>query len=241
MTDTLTSAWDAMRANFGVSPAAAAPHGWVAPPPRSSSRLPQRKYRWECGRESRFSRLKYITTSTFCIDATIFMQDAVSAFQSFASFITHKANLLFSIESLSSQYETIPESIENVPSISVPRTATSGRHTGGGGESTPDQTPAPPSTRRGGPPSPGRRRQTVSGLRGTTGRGTMRRVIQTAIQTVTVTQTVTLTATVGSRQMVSPTAGTRGTASGTRAELTAADSDCDNQTIRVTPMVTTLD
>ena len=55
----------------------------------------------------------------------------------------------------------------------------------------------------------------------------MRRVIQTAIQTVTVTQTVTLTATVGSRQMVSPTAGTRGTASGTRAELTAADSDCD--------------
>ena len=47
VTDTLTSAWDAMRANFGVSPAAAAPHGWVAPPPRSSGRLPQRKYRWE--------------------------------------------------------------------------------------------------------------------------------------------------------------------------------------------------
>ena len=45
VTDTLTSAWDAMRANFGVSPAAAAPHGWVAPPPRSSGRLPQRKYR----------------------------------------------------------------------------------------------------------------------------------------------------------------------------------------------------
>ena len=153
----------------------------------------------------------------------------------------HTKQTFFSLLSLSALSMRLPESIENVPSISVPRTATSGRHTGGGGESTQDQTPAPPSTRRGGPPSPGRRRQTVSGLRGTTGRGTMRRVIQTAIQTVTVTQTVTLTATVGSRQMVSPTAGTRGTASGTRAELTAADSDCDNQTIRVTPMVTTLD
>jgi len=29
LTDTLTSAWDAMRANFGVSPKAAAPHGWL--------------------------------------------------------------------------------------------------------------------------------------------------------------------------------------------------------------------
>ena len=171
------------------------------------------------------------------------MQDAVSAFHSFASFITHKTNLLLSLSALSMR---LPESIENVPTISVPLTATSGRHTGGGGESTRvrgpgTQTPAPPSTRRGGPPCPGRRRQTVSNLRGTMGRGTMWRVIQTAIQTVTVTKTVTLTATVGSRQMVSPTAGTRGTASDTRAELTAADSDCDNQTIRVTPMVTTLD
>ena len=34
LTDTLTSAWDAMRANFGVSPSAAAPHGWVARPYR---------------------------------------------------------------------------------------------------------------------------------------------------------------------------------------------------------------
>ena len=34
VTDTLTSAWDAMRANFGVSPSAAAPHGWVAPRPQ---------------------------------------------------------------------------------------------------------------------------------------------------------------------------------------------------------------
>ena len=47
LTDTLTSAWAAMRANFGVSPAAAAPHGWVAPPPRTSTRLPHRKYRWD--------------------------------------------------------------------------------------------------------------------------------------------------------------------------------------------------
>ena len=30
VTDTLTSAWDAMRANFGVHPTAAAPHGWLA-------------------------------------------------------------------------------------------------------------------------------------------------------------------------------------------------------------------
>jgi len=31
LTDTLTSAWDAMKANFGVSPSATAPHGWLAP------------------------------------------------------------------------------------------------------------------------------------------------------------------------------------------------------------------
>jgi len=31
LTDTLTSAWDAMKANFGVSPLATAPHGWIAP------------------------------------------------------------------------------------------------------------------------------------------------------------------------------------------------------------------
>ena len=30
LTDTLTSAWDAMKANFGVSPAATAPHGWLS-------------------------------------------------------------------------------------------------------------------------------------------------------------------------------------------------------------------
>ena len=30
LTDTLTSAWDAMKANFGVSPSATAPHGWIA-------------------------------------------------------------------------------------------------------------------------------------------------------------------------------------------------------------------
>ena len=29
LTDTLTSAWDAMRANFGVSQKSAAPHGWL--------------------------------------------------------------------------------------------------------------------------------------------------------------------------------------------------------------------
>ena len=29
LTDTLTSAWDAMRANFGVSPQSAAPQGWL--------------------------------------------------------------------------------------------------------------------------------------------------------------------------------------------------------------------
>ena len=29
LTDTLTSAWDAMRANFGVGQKAAAPHGWL--------------------------------------------------------------------------------------------------------------------------------------------------------------------------------------------------------------------
>ena len=47
LTDTLTSAWDAMRANFGVSPAAAAPHGWVAPPPRRRQQptQPARQYR----------------------------------------------------------------------------------------------------------------------------------------------------------------------------------------------------
>jgi len=31
LTDTLTSAWDAMKANFGVSPSATAPHGWITP------------------------------------------------------------------------------------------------------------------------------------------------------------------------------------------------------------------
>ena len=29
LTDTLTSAWDAMRANFGVSQKSSAPHGWL--------------------------------------------------------------------------------------------------------------------------------------------------------------------------------------------------------------------
>ena len=35
LTDTLTSAWDAMRANFGLAGSAAVPHGWAAPAPHT--------------------------------------------------------------------------------------------------------------------------------------------------------------------------------------------------------------
>lgn len=45
LTDTLTSAWDAMRANFGVEASAAAPHGWVAPGPQPSVYRRRRPYR----------------------------------------------------------------------------------------------------------------------------------------------------------------------------------------------------
>ena len=46
LTDTLTSAWDAMRANFGVGQKAAAPHGWLT------------RHRWPCDPISLFSSLR---------------------------------------------------------------------------------------------------------------------------------------------------------------------------------------